>query len=320
MNGPSGVAVRVDHSFLNDHQSTRIVVAIAGVVFGIGAACGLAGQAFCIRLGTRTGRSNDALLVVILVNVAVFLPLAILFVPSPTLSVRAIIAFVAAGIVGTMLGRAFFYAGIKRVGASRAEPIKASMPLHATVLAVLFLGEHVSGLQGVGIVLIAIGIAAISWEGGAADRRAGRAVPWIGLLMPLLAAFFFGLEPIFATVGLVAGTEVLVGLAIKSVTALIVVVGYLTVRGTVPRPTEIPRSDLRWYVLAGISSTGFLLMYYAGLSVSRVGIVVPIMQTSPLLVILGSAVFLRRIETVTPKLVTAAAIIVGGSVIVTVFG
>lgn len=295
-------------------------MSFAGVLFGVAAACGLAGQAFFIRLGTRRGRSNDALLVVIAVNVIIFIPLAIILVPSPTLSPRAVAAFVAAGLVGTLLGRAFFYAGIKRVGASRAEPIKASMPLHATILAVIFLGEHVSGLQALGIILIAVGIAAVSWEGSAADRKAGKSVPWVGLLMPLLAAFFFGLEPVFASIGLVTGTEVLVGLAIKSMAALVVVTGYLAARGTLPTPTDLPRRELQWYLLAGISSAVFLLMYYAGLNVSRVGIVVPIMQTSPLLVILGSALFFRRIETVTPKLVTAAVIIVAGSIVVTLFG
>lgn len=292
----------------------------AGVLFAIVAACGLAGQALFVRLATRRGRVIDALLVVALVNAAVLVPLTLLLVPSPTLTPRVIGAFVAAGIVGTMLGRVFFFAGIKRVGASRAEPIKASMPLYATVLAVFLLGEHVSGPQWLGILLIVVGIAVVSWEGAAADRAGGKDVPWIGLLLPLLAAFCFGLEPIFASVGLEAGAEVLVGVSIKAITALVVFVSYLAWRGSLPRPSELPAGDVRWYVLAGLSSTVFLLSYYAGLAASRVSVVVPIMQTSPLLVVIVSALFLRQIETVTLRLVAAAGIIVAGGITVTLFG
>ncbi|WP_331235887.1 EamA family transporter [Natronorarus salvus] len=296
------------------------MVSLVGVVLAVVAAICLAGQALTIRLATRRGRSNDVLLVVMLVNVVVFVPLAVVQPSNPNVTPVAVVAFVAAGIVGTILGRALFYAGIKSIGASRAEPIKASMPLHATVLAVLFLGEVVTGLQLAGVALIVVGIALVSWEGSNADRIAGDGVPWTGLALPLAAAFFFGLEPIFATVGLAEGTPVIVGLTIKTVSALAVFVLYLGWRGSLPTRSGLPTGDVRWYVAAGLASTGFLLAYYAALEVSRVSVVVPIMQTSPLIVVLVSAALLHGVERVTPKLVAAAGIIVVGGILVTLFG
>lgn len=293
---------------------------IAGVALAIVAAIGLAGQALTIRLATRRGRSNDVLLVVMLVNVVVFVLLVVLFVSDPGVTIKSFFAFMAAGIVGTMLGRAFFYAGIKRAGASRAEPIKASMPLHATVLAFLLLGERVTRIQFVGVILIVVGVAFVSLTGPAVDHRVDEDAARVGLLFPLMAAFFFGLEPIFASVGLTAGTSVLVGLTIKTVGAFVVFLFYLAWRGEVPRPSGIPRGEVRWYVLAGLANTGFLLAYYAGLSISRVGVVVPITQMSPLLVMAASAVFLRKVETVTPRLVAGAVVIVTGGITVTLFG
>ena len=292
----------------------------AGVVLAIVAAFGLAGQALFVRLATDRGRPHDVLLVVMVVNVAVFVPITLLLVPSPTVSLRAVAAFVGAGIVGSTFGRAFFFNSVQRVGASRAEPVKASMPLFATVLAVLLLGERVSAPQAVGIALIVIGIAAVSWEGSAADRASGQDVPWSGLLFALAAAFFFGLEPIFGSFGLSSGTEVLVGVTIKTGSALVAFTLYLAWRGSLPRPADLATGGVRWYVLAGLSSAVFMLAYYAALAVSRVSVVVPIMQTSPLIVVLLSAAFLRRIETVTLRLVTAAAVIVAGGVTVTYFG
>ncbi|WP_331234093.1 EamA family transporter [Natronorarus salvus] len=296
------------------------MVSTLGVGLALLAACCLAGQALTIRLATRHGRANDALLVVIAVNVVVLFPLAFLLDPNPTVTPRSIAAFAGAGIVGTMLGRAFFYEGIKRVGASRAEPVKASMPLHATVLAVLFLGERVTGPQFFGIVLIVAGIALVSWEQASTDRLEGNETPWLGLSLPLAAALFFGLEPILATIGFGEGTSVPMGLAIKTAAALVVFVGYLAWRGTLPGRADVPPGAFRWYVLAGVTSTTFLLAYYAGLAVSRVSVVVPIMQTSPLIVVVVSALLFKRIEKVTPRLIAAAGVIVCGGITVTLTG
>jgi len=296
------------------------MVSALGVGLALFAAAGLAGQSLAIRLATRRGLANDALLVVILVNVVVLVPLAAVLEPNPTVTPRSVVAFAFAGIVGTVIGRAFFYSGIKLVGASRAEPIKASMPLHATVLAVLVLGERATGPQFLGIVLMVVGIALVSWEGAASDRAAGVETSRLALSLPLFAAFFFGLEPILANVGFAEGTSVATGLAIKTIAALAAFLAYLRARGTVPRVWELPGDALKWSVVAGLANTGFLLAYYAGLEVSRVGVVVPIMQTSPLIVIAVSAVFLGRLERVTPRLVGAAAVIVAGGILVTLAG
>jgi drug/metabolite transporter (DMT)-like permease len=296
------------------------MVSLIGILLALVAAIALACQAITIRLATREGRSNDVLLVVMIVNVVIFVPLVFLLIPSPTITPISFLAFVAAGIVGTVLGRAFFFAGIKRVGASRAEPIKASMPLHATLLAVIILREGVTSLHFAGVILIVLGIALVSWEGMATDRIDGKATDWHGLTLPLIAAFFFGLEPIFASIGLQEGTSLFVGLTIKTIAALSVFVLYLIWRDSLPGREDVFNEDFRWVVLAGLSSTGFLLAYYAGLSVSRVSIVVPIVQTSPLLVVAMSIVFLSRLERVTPKLIVSATIIVAGGIIVTLAG
>ena len=72
------------------------------------AACGLAAQALIIRLATRVGKANDVLLVLIGDNVVVLSPLTFALDPNPTVTTRSIAAFVGAGIVVTMLGRALF--------------------------------------------------------------------------------------------------------------------------------------------------------------------------------------------------------------------
>lgn len=296
------------------------MVVVGGVMFAILAAFGLAGQALTVRVATQRGVASDVLLVVMAVNLMILIPLTLVLNPNPTVTVRSIGAFAGAGIVGTMLGRAFFYAGIKQIGASRAEPIKASMPLYATVLAVIFLGEQVTIPQFGGILLIILGIVLVTWEGSASDRDSADGIPWAGLALPFAAAFFFGVEPIFASIGFLEGTEIFVGLTIKTVSALTIYIGYLTWQGTLPTSRRLRDADILWYVFAGLSNSVFMLAYYAGLSIASVAVVVPIMQTSPLIVVAFSAVFLRKLERVTPKLLAAAGIIVVGGILVTLTG
>lgn len=298
------------------------MVEVLGVALALLAALALAGQAVFIRLGTERGTSGDALVVVLATNVVAFVPLAAAAAyPDYGLTPRAVAAFVAAGIVGTLLGRAFFYAGIERIGASRAEPIKASMPLHSAVLAVLLLGETLTPVHLAGILLVVAGVAIISWE--SANSRAtldAEGLPYRSLALPLVGAFLFGVEPVFAKVGLAEGTPVLVGLSIKTVSAGLGFVAYLWWRGALPSRSQLVDGDLHWTVAAGVANTGFLLAYYTALGVAPVVLVVPIMQTSPLVVAGVSVLFLQRLEHVTPRLVAGSLVVVAGAVTVTVVG
>ena len=294
------------------------MVDVLGVFLAFLAAAGIAGQVVFVRIGTEHGTANDALVVVLLTNIFVLVPLALITgYPDFQLTTRAVLAFIGAGVVGTMLGRAFYYTSIKRIGASRTEPIKASVPLYAALIAVLILGETLTPVGLAGIVLIVAGVAVISWESTSNPGASAATARPVDLLFPLIAALFFGIEPVFAKVGFAEGTSVLVGLAIKTVAATIGFAAYLRYRDTLPSPRSLRTGNTRWYLLAGLSNTGFLLAYYSALSIAPVVLVAPIMQLSPLLVVVLSAVFLKRLERVTPRLVAASLIVVAGAVAVT---
>jgi drug/metabolite transporter (DMT)-like permease len=294
------------------------MVAVTGVGLVLLAALATAIQVVCIRVGTAEGRSSDALVIVLFTNVCIIVPLALFSAyPNYGLTPVALASFGAAGLVGTMLGRAFYYAGIKRVGASRAEPVKGTMPLFATGVAVLVLGEALSAGRLFGIALVVLGVAVLSRE-LAADTEV-TADP-SDLLVPLAGAFFYAVEPTFAKFGLAEGTPVFVGLGIKTLVATGAFLAYLGWRGALPTGGAFGDGRLRWYLAAGVANTGFLLAYYGALAVAPVVLIVPVMQTSPLFVLVLSYLFLSRLERVTPRLVVAATIVVFGAVIVTVAG
>jgi uncharacterized membrane protein len=295
------------------------------VSVGLGIALALLGafliavQVVCIRIGTATGSSRDALVVVLVVNLGVIVPLALaVHFPRYPLDTVALLSFVCAGLVGTVLGRAFQYAAIERIGASRCEPVKASQPLHAALLAVVFLGESLSLVVFGGIVLIVVGVALISRVSTRRFEREYDHVSWRGLALPLAAAFCFGVEPIFAKIGIAAGTPPLIGLAIKTVAATIVFTAYLRARTALPTSFLLTSTSMRWYVAAGVANTLFLLVYYLALSVAPVALVVPLTQTSLLFVLVLSVAFLRHLERVTPRLVVATVLVLVGTVLVAV--
>lgn len=293
---------------------------VLGVIFAIGAAFAVSCMALTIRMGTNDGKVTDTLFVVILTNITVFIPVAaILYYPRYHLTVEAVTAFAAAGLAGTLLGRAFTYTSVERIGASRTEPIKSSQPLHATLIAVVVLQEFVSTPHLIGIVLIVVGIATISWETTRDSSHDVENVKPAELIFPLLGAFFYGIEPIFAKIGFAEGTPVLVGLSVKTLAAFVAVGAYLRWRSALPRDLSLGNPSLRWYVAAGVLNTAFLFLYYLALEVAPVSVVIPIVTTSPLIVAVLSYLFLPDLERVTPKLVASASVVVVGAVIITLF-
>lgn len=291
-----------------------------GVGFSLVAASGAALSAVFVRVGTTDGRATDAVIVVLLVNLVLFSTAAVVMTPREFLPTgQAVLAFAAAGLVGTMLGRALFFTGIKRVGASRAEPVKASTPLHATVLAVLVLGETATEGHLAGIVAIVAGVALITHESGRHSRVRG-GLGLAGIWLPLAAAVCFGIEPVFAKYGFGEGTPLFVALTIKTSAATLGFLLYLLWRDAIPAIGGIERSTLRWYLAAGVVNSVFHFAYYFAISLAPVVLVVPIVQMSPLIVAAVSYRYVQHLERVTPRLVIGALIVIMGGITVSLHG
>ncbi|MFW6003464.1 MAG: EamA family transporter [Halanaeroarchaeum sp.] len=275
-----------------------------------------------IRLGTVRGGVTDAITVVMVTNLVVIAPTAVLVhYPGFGLSPLAVVVFAAAGVSGLMLGRICLFRGIRTIGASRTTPVVSASALVSAVLAVRFLGETLTPRHGLGIVLIVGGVATISWSTAAdAVEKPSLREAWSALLLPLGAALFIGIEPIFVRIGLDSGTPVLVGLSIMTAAALLSHVVYHRVRGgRLYRPGR--KVNLRWFVVAALASTFGLTAYFLALQLAPVVVVIPIIQLSPLAVLAISAAFLpRELERVTWRLAVAASVVVVGAILVSLSG
>jgi drug/metabolite transporter (DMT)-like permease len=295
------------------------MVAVQDLTLPLLGAVVLAIQAVLLRMATREGSVRHVYVVTLGLNLAIIVPLALVWeYPEYGLSLRAVLAFAGAAVFATLLGRLTIFTAIQRVGASRSEPLKATTPLFSAAIAVAFLGEVMVPEHLFGIVLTVGGVAVVSWS-----QASGPDIPELGttreLAFPLLAAVLFAVEPVFAKVGFAAGTPVLVGTAIKALTALVAYPAYLVGRGQLPTRSEIASGPLRLYLAAGLANCVLILVFYAALAVAPVVVVMPLLQTSPLFVLLLSFFLLQDIERVTPGLAAGVGVVVVGSAIVAVY-
>lgn len=292
-----------------------------GTFLGVGiatvAAMAFASQYLFVRVGTTEGSVSDVMLVSLVCNVAVAVPLAIVFTPVALTPVSAA-SFVAAGIVGSLLARVFEFKSVEMIGASRTSPVVAANVLFATILAIVVLDESVSTTHLIGIVLVVGGVALLSWETSARDesilslRDAG-----VALSLPLLAAGFIGLEPIVVNFGYNEGTSALTGFAVKAVAGLVGFVGYRWIAGAEPMAAVLDRPGFAFHVGAGLSNTVGIGLYFVALSIAPVSIVMPLLQSGPLFVLVFSLVLLpQHLERITPRLIAAAVTVVIGAMLV----
>lgn len=295
--------------------------AALGTILATTASLMFAFQYLFVRLGTREGSVTEVTFVSLLANVVILVPPAVLLF-DVSMSRGAVLAFAGAGVAGSLLGRIAMFESIKRLGANRTSPIVATNALFATLLAVVVLEETLTAVHLVGVVFIVAGVAGISYqtaESKSVDTT--RAELAVLMMVPLLAAVFVGIEPIFISLALADGGTIIPGTAIVVTTAFIGFVPYAWLRGEVPSLETASKPYAKWYVLAGVATTFGLLAAFTAVQTAPVAIAVPLIQTSPLLVIVLSALFLSpQLEEVTPLIVAATVIIILGAVVVSLSG
>lgn len=299
---------------------SMLSISILELVLAVVASVGFALQYIFVRIGTRSGRVEDAVWISLLCNTAIIVPLAVVF-SNGVVSPRSIMAFVAAGVAGALLSRILMFQSIQRIGASRTSPIVASNVIFATVFAMFAFGDTVTLIHFLGIVLIVVSIAYISYETSNDPESVNQNPTAKIIALPILAALFIGVEPIFISIGLSFGTSTLTGLAVTVSTAFVGFSTYLAVSSGIPRPDVISDPEFKWHLGAGLIITISMLSYFAALESAPVVLVVPVIQTSPLFIILISIFALPdQVEKITWRLTVAAVGVVIGATSVSLYG
>jgi len=128
-----------------------------GVLLALAGAFAFALMNVFVRNGLRPGDTDNGVLTTMVVNVAMYAILIAVVVGiggPPELDASGVAWFVAAGVSATFVGRNTLYGAIRRIGATRGAAIKNATPLVTIAIALVFLGERLTPIALVGVVLI----------------------------------------------------------------------------------------------------------------------------------------------------------------------
>ena len=236
------------------------------------------------------------------------------------LSLSGFLWFAVAGFFNPYLFLVFYLIGVQRIGVARSAPIKGSAPIFGVIFALSYLGERLHPLQYLGIALIVAGVVVISTEGigKTGDEAAGKSWKKVDAVFPLLAGVTAGVASVFFKVGMAklpsallgAWTSTVVGLVFFPLSALLF---------TADRRFSVGLPSIPWLLLAGTSATLAMYGFIYALGGGQASVVLTLAQTSPLLVVLISVLFLRQLERVTPRLAIGALLTVGGGALASLF-
>jgi drug/metabolite transporter (DMT)-like permease len=212
------------------------------------------------------------------------------------LPVEAVLWFAAAGVVHFVFGRYCNYRAAKAIGANLSAPIMQTDILLSLTLAIVVLGETLTPLRMIGILLVLIGPALV-FQGGGIRRAVGAApAPAAhlaaasgfkpkyaeGYLFSLLCAAGFGTSPILISIGLEkAGPgSSLAGGFISYAAGALVIAAVLLATGQVRHVLSIEREPAKWFMLTGLLVCLSQIFRYAALSLAPVSVVAPIQRLS----------------------------------------
>jgi DME family drug/metabolite transporter len=267
------------------------------------------------KKGLRYSNPATAVISSLLINIVFLWGVSILFVPLASLTSASILIFVAVGVFQPGLTRLLTYKGIDALGVAITDPIRATTPLFSAIMAILFLGEQVTVPIIVATLTIMAGITLLSWRSGAM-KLAGSAV---FLWYPIVASALAGASQVVRKFALAAVPHPFLAAAVTASSSFVVSILTLWYVEKSQETWKMNRHCFWWFLAAGVAiSLGMACIYYA-LDLGKVSVVIPISSTGPFFSLIFAALFLRDVERVTLRIVLAAAMIIGGVLLLTLW-
>lgn len=328
-----------------------------GILFALISAVGFALTYVLIRKGVRPEDPDNGLMITMSINVLILATASVVLwivVPLPAVHLEAVAWFVAAGLLGPLVGRYTLFGGIRRIGSSRAAAIKNNAPVVTVVVAVAFLGEQLSLTAMFGVALVILGLMMLAHEAftkgapGPQPRR-DEPVTWTlesevvaegalladvpvrtesvpsrlsssaltGIGMAALAAVAFGLSQITRTVGLDLTPNAVLGAAVGALAGFASYVAVTALQGRLGRIMVASFASFRpvlW--LAGVTSAIGILSFYVAVTFAPVSYVSVVAASETLLTLIFGAVFISRVEAISRRIVIPAVAVFGGTALI----
>lgn len=264
--------------------------------------------AVLVRKGLSESTAVTATLVISGVQTVV---LGLLLVLSPpSLDWAAVGYFVVAGLLAATMGRTLNYMSIDRLGVPISTSLSGTNPLFTIIFASILIGEAVEASTVVGTVLVFAGIALISGWGGENNVKKD------DLVIPLGAASLYALSSIVRKTALTMLPEPVLGAVVGALASLLT---YPIVLRLMNRQGEIKltKGSLPYFAAAGVSNSVAWISMFIATQRGSVSVVSAIIGANPLFGLILSALFLRGVERITPRIIAGCLVIVAGVMVIT---
>jgi drug/metabolite transporter (DMT)-like permease len=239
-------------------------------------------------------------------NSMVLLAAHFLFYRETRLLDSANLIFVGVGLFVPGVARVLSLRGVRVLGSSITSTIVNTTPVFSTVLAITLLGERPGPLIVAGVLLTVVGLITVSWVGATATYKK------VELVFPFLCALLFSLKDITLRWALAdGGGQPVFSAAIAAITSTIEI--FLIIRFGYGEKFVLPPFEVaRWFIWSGLFTGGSFLFMYLAFSLERVSVVAPLINSYVVFVLVLTPLMARRIETVTLRTVSGAAMVVAG--------
>ncbi|MGI9658176.1 MAG: DMT family transporter [Gaiellaceae bacterium] len=220
--------------------------------------------------------------------------------------------FLVLGVISPGFTQVLFAQAVRNIGASRAMVFTGMIPLASGFAAVVFLDEPFRLALLFGTLLVVGGGMLLVW-----DRTRPPNYRAIGIAWALASIVFFamrdnvsrwvttdrGVPPLAAAAALLAGASVALGL-------------YLLIKRGPQTAAGQMRSSVRPFIVPGLVFGIAYAMFLTALERGKVTIVSPLSGTFVLWTVVFSAIFMRKLEAISSRLVIAAILVLAGAAVV----
>ena len=254
-----------------------------------------------VRLGVRRSNIFAAMLMSYLVSVTCIWTYLVATTPLVFLRSRAMVYFLISGCLQPLFARALFYEGITRIGVARAGPLRGAEPLFATIIAIVLLHERPGIMVYLGTALIMGSLWLISGSQGGADK-------WrlVDAALPLGAGLVSAISQTLRKEGLKILPNPFVATAIVTSTSLALLISFILLTKRV-NLLRMPRQSFLFFVAAGCVAVSAQVTNFIAIGQGDLSVIIPLLNTTPLFTVLFSGLFLRSLETLSPRIVVGAA-------------
>jgi len=191
-----------------------------------------------------------------------------------SISSKTLIFLILSGLA-TGLSWLCYFKALQIGNVNKVTPIDKSSTILTMILAMIFLGENITVLKIVSIILIGIGTYLMIEK--KEDKKETKDNKW--LILALGSALFASLTSILGKVG-IEGVESNLGTAIRTVVVLIMAWILVFVTGKQGEIENIDKKSWKFLIFSGLTTGLSWLCYYKALQDGEASIVVPIDKLS----------------------------------------